>query len=306
MNSKKFQNRKNPSFQKTNIKRTQEEIENILKNFDLMVKTVNAVNKKKFSSTDFASYIVEAERILKFSVLAHYPPVCHFSDSLWYANVINGKKKIKVIFIRELFSEDYLSKNIKDKVTHIRSKDNLTHFLNGLQHRLVESARLYIKSKKKLTASTQIDRIKLNPIEIEEVDWEIFPVGDWINKEEIPNKLFEHFRKLQSKGIWRNKIFDKNRIDEIYHKLNPVTYRTGKKKFEGYVVYFFDWTDKIILECPIYGNATYVISAGKSPWQEIAKNSKWEARNDYSDQVTVINHSENWIERLEQNLKYGC
>ena len=59
------------------------------------------------------------------------------------------------------------------------------------------------------------------------------------------------------------------------------------------------------MECPIYGNATYVINSGKYSWQEIAKNSKLEARTEYSEQVTVINHSETWLERLEQNLRYG-
>ncbi len=60
-----------------------------------------------------------------------------------------------------------------------------------------------------------------------------------------------------------------------------------------------------MLECPIYGNAIYIIKRGKSTWQEIAKATKWEARTKYSDQIKVINHSETWLERLEQNLRYG-
>ncbi|HEY0657681.1 MAG TPA: hypothetical protein VGD05_04365 [Pyrinomonadaceae bacterium] len=147
-----------------------------------------------------------------------------------------------------------------------------------------------MKKKENLKKGFQESKSEETFIETEEIDWEIFPAGDWFDNEEVTTRFFDHFRNLQNKGKWRNKFFDKSRIDGIRGKLNPKTYRTGKEEFEGYIVYFFDWTNKIILECPICGNATYVINSGKYSSQEIAKNSQLDTRTEYSDQLTVINH----------------
>lgn len=140
-------------------------------------------------------------------------------------------------------------------------------------------------------------------MKIEDLSWEIFPKGNQITKEEMFAKVSEHFDYLQNNEKWKNNFFDKSRLSSIEEKLNPIECFIGKDEFEGYIVYCFDWTKKVILECPIYGNATYIISKGKHSWKEIAKASKWEARTTYSEQVTVINHSETWLERLEQNLR---
>lgn len=118
-------------------------------------------------------------------------------------------------------------------------------------------------------------------------------------------KLTSHFEQLNSLSKWRNKFPDKTRFQKIEKTLCPNKCFIGKGKFEGYVAYCFDWTNSVILECPIYGNAIYIIKRGKFTWQEIAQASKWEARTEYSEQVTVINHSETWLERLEENLRYG-
>ena len=91
---------------------------------------------------------------------------------------------------------------------------------------------------------------------------------------------------------------------KIEKTLRPNKCFVGKGEFEGYIAYCFDWTESVILECPIYGNAIYIIKRGKFTWQEIAKASKWEARTEYSAQVKVINHSNTWLERLEQSLRY--
>ncbi len=138
----------------------------------------------------------------------------------------------------------------------------------------------------------------------EDISWEILPRGAWIAKDSL-TQILEHFSRLQKNKKWKNKIFDKSRLNSIEEMLNPNKYFIGKNEFEGYIVYCFDWTEKVIIECPIYGNATYIINKGKYCWKEITKVSKWEARTNYSDQVTAVNHSETWIERVEQSLKFN-
>jgi hypothetical protein len=135
---------------------------------------------------------------------------------------------------------------------------------------------------------------------LEHLSWELLPEGEWLFKE-----LTNHFRRLTTIPKWNNKPFDEERLEKIERLLKPNKCYIGKDEFDGYVVYCFNWTQHVLLECPVYGNAIYIINQGEFTWQEIAKATKWEARTKYSSQVKVINHSETWLERLEQNLRYG-
>ena len=134
---------------------------------------------------------------------------------------------------------------------------------------------------------------------VENISWTLLPKGEWLFSE-----LTNHFRKLNLTKKWKNKIFDEDRLKKIEKSLKPNKCYVGKDEFDGYVVYCFSWTFNVVLECPTYGNAIYIIKRGKHDWQQIAKATKWEARTKYSDQVKVINHSDTWLERLKQNLKY--
>lgn len=145
-----------------------------------------------------------------------------------------------------------------------------------------------------------LKNVSNDKIKIEKIHWELLPQGEWHFAE-----LQNHFRRLSSTRKWKNKHFDEARIHKIEKKLKPAKCFIGKDEFDGYVVYCFSWTQNVILECPIYGNAIYIIKKGKSSWQEIAKATKWEARTKYSSQVKVINHNDTWLERLEQNLRYN-
>lgn len=138
-----------------------------------------------------------------------------------------------------------------------------------------------------------------NYIKVERLSWELLPQGEWLFTE-----LQNHFKRLSSTNKWRNKPFDENRLQKIEKFLKPNKCYIGNDEFEGYVVYCFNWTNSLILECPIYGNAIYIIKKGEFSWEEIAKATKWEARTKYSNQVKVINHRDTWLERLEQSLRY--
>lgn len=130
---------------------------------------------------------------------------------------------------------------------------------------------------------------------VNRLPWRILPEGEWLS-----NVLTGHYKNLSFKNKWQGKKFDENRLMKIESNLNPTHCYVGEKDFEGYVVYCFDWTDKVVLECPIYGNATYVISGN---WQEIASVSKWIARYKHSKQVAAIHHSKLWFEKLKSSLR---
>ncbi len=281
-------------------------IKNMLKYFDLMTERTNSVNNKRLAPTELASYLIDSQIISNFNI--GYSPIHYFTDNYPIATVDNGKKKLKVVIVNELFNLYSPSRIKLDSILDFISRD-FVKFKAGDSEKLLKwlkkVASYYINKRKNLGKTFQEIQNKNNLIETEDMNWEIFPVGEWFENKNATSKLFDYFRNLQNKVKWRNKFFDKSRLDGIYEKLNPQPPIYGKKKFEGYIVYFFDWTDKVILDCPIYGNATYVIKSGKYSWQEIAKNSKFEARTEYSEQVAIINHNETWLERLEQNLRYG-
>jgi len=144
------------------------------------------------------------------------------------------------------------------------------------------------------------DKVGQINLVVEKLSWQLLPEGEWLFSE-----LTNHFRQLNTIPKWKNKPFDEERLRKIEKFLKPKKCYIGKDEFDGYVVYCFNWTQHILLECPVYGNAIYIIKQGKFTWQEIAKATKWEARTKYSSQVKVINHSETWLERLEQSLRYG-
>ena len=124
---------------------------------------------------------------------------------------------------------------------------------------------------------------------VKEIFWDLLPQGEW--KTEGLIKTFKGYG-------WSKDEFDESRLTQIIKILKPTSCYIGKEKFQGYVVFGFDLSEKVVLECPKYGNAIYVI---EDDWQEITKLSKWEARQ--LSQVTVIRHSNTWFERLKENLE---
>jgi hypothetical protein len=127
---------------------------------------------------------------------------------------------------------------------------------------------------------------------IKEISWELLPKGEWET---------EGFLKIFKGYGWSEEDFDESRLKTIINKLKPSICFIGKEKFQGYqgyVVFGFNWTEKVVLECPKYGNAIYIIN---DRWKEITKLSKWEARQ--LPEVTDIRHSGNWFELLKENLE---
>lgn len=151
----------------------------------------------------------------------------------------------------------------------------------------------YLQESKKSLADLQAAKERIfadsKQLIVKEIFWDLLPQGEW--KTEGLLKTFNSYG-------WNKDEFDENRLKGIIESLNPSICYIGKEKFQGYVVFGFDWTNKVVLECPKYGNAIYII---EDDWQEITKLSKWEARK--LKEVTVIRHNETWFSRLKSNLK---
>lgn len=97
--------------------------------------------------------------------------------------------------------------------------------------------------------------------------WQPLPPG-----EASPQKVRGHYReRLHHEG--RLDKFDQARLDEVtalpYEEWLVPT--EGFGGFDAYSILTFAHTSKVLLECPIYGNAAYVIDAEEEVWREKTK-----------------------------------
>ena len=131
-------------------------------------------------------------------------------------------------------------------------------------------------------------------LKIEKLPWELLPKEKWTVEDVV--KIFRTYSFKQ----WQDATFDESRLRKIINVLKPNVCYIGEDEFEGYVVFCFDQTEKVVMECPIIGNAVYVINGN---WQEITKLSKREAKHRYTNCIKTINHNETWLERLQLLIK---
>lgn len=131
-------------------------------------------------------------------------------------------------------------------------------------------------------------------LKIEKLPWILLPKEKWTVENVV--KIFRTY----SFKRWQNATFDEGRLRKIINVLKPNFCYIGEDEFEGYVVFCFDRTEKVVMECPVVGNAVYVISGN---WQEITKLGKREAKNRHTNCIKTINHNETWLERLQLLIK---
>jgi hypothetical protein len=89
--------------------------------------------------------------------------------------------------------------------------------------------------------------------------------------------------------------YDWERLEAIEH-LDPIARYVGTKVWKGYVVFEFQHSNGVILECPKTGNATYVLEGN---WREMISASKRELRSEFRHHCTRIVHCSDWIRRVK-------
>lgn len=97
---------------------------------------------------------------------------------------------------------------------------------------------------------------------------------------------------------YKERSYDMQRIDIVLN-YRPTSVYIGKDEFDGYLVFYFEQYATAVLECPIVGNALYMI---RGDWQTLARKSKAELLHDDSGKVHRIIHYEAWTEKLHEEL----
>jgi hypothetical protein len=119
--------------------------------------------------------------------------------------------------------------------------------------------------------------------------WRLLPSGE----PPFP-KLLEYYeiRQRANPGV----VYDITRLRAV-HSLLPTRIYVGADEFDGYVVFLFSVPSYAVLECPLRGNAIYVI---RRDWQQLSKLTKSELLERHSDDIVRIVHSGDWFVRLKK------
>jgi hypothetical protein len=129
---------------------------------------------------------------------------------------------------------------------------------------------------------------------VEILEEEIFPPGTKITRE---NMLSYYNRP--SVRRWLNGDVDNSRVAAAIN-LDPIKVVTSHKIGRGYVAYVYPWTKAVMVECPVVGNATYILSG---TWRSIIGKTKGELRLQYRNQVAIRVHKGDWFERVKAELR---
>jgi len=95
-------------------------------------------------------------------------------------------------------------------------------------------------------------REQLRTSQILQLPFELLPSGG-NGVSELRSYYDGWLRRCARNG--RQPEFDWSRIEQI-ETLKPITRRVGSRKWHGYAVFEFDRSERVILECPVSGNAT--------------------------------------------------
>ena len=132
-------------------------------------------------------------------------------------------------------------------------------------------------------------------IPVESLKFELLPPGTWSISDVIAHYRREKERLHEGSG---GQIIDTMRLISM-SALRPEKCYVGSEQWLGYVVFEFTETDKVVLECPIEGNATYVLSGD---WKSMVGHSKQYLRENYPDRCTKVVHKGDWLNRVRAAL----
>jgi polyhydroxyalkanoate synthesis regulator phasin len=126
------------------------------------------------------------------------------------------------------------------------------------------------------------------------IQWQPLPPG-----EATPGKIRRHYEdRLRSEG--RLDKFDENRLDKAT-QLPFVEWWVPTEEFGGfdaYSIFSFAHTEKVLLECPIYGNAAYIIPSGEESWIDKTK----QQLIDSGEAQRIPHQGETWDAKVRQAL----
>lgn len=122
--------------------------------------------------------------------------------------------------------------------------------------------------------------------------WELLPAGQFTRE-----GVRAHYERLAR--AYPERGYEPERMDKAM-SLKPSQGWKGTGGFRGYMVFEYAGTEKVLLECPIYGNAIYVL--GKD-WRPLSRQSKGAIMAD--EETERIPHVGDWFGKMKWALGVG-
>lgn len=117
-----------------------------------------------------------------------------------------------------------------------------------------------------------------------------------------PENIREHYEgHLRRQG--KADRFDQRRLDAALELpwIDWWVPEEGFRGFDAYGILTFGGTEKVLLECPIYGNAAYVVDAGEGVWKDMTKRAMVESG--LAEQIP--HRGEYWPQKIGRALGLG-
>lgn len=128
-----------------------------------------------------------------------------------------------------------------------------------------------------------------DPNSISTLPWELAAPGE---------RTDDHVRWYYREVLGRGRLhgFSQDRLDKML-ALPRSDWQKGRAGFYGYIVLMFAHTEKVLMECPVYNNAIYVLDSGE---ERLLKMNKQELIA--SGETKRIFHVGDWYQRLKKEL----
>ncbi len=125
------------------------------------------------------------------------------------------------------------------------------------------------------------------------LSFRLLPPGTWDLKQVIDyyEREAHHWRK--GRAIQVHRI-------EALKTLKPSKCSVGTMGFMGYILFEFEWSNSVVLECPLDGNATYVLLGD---WSRMIGMNKAQLRTNFVGHFTKAVHKRRWLARVKAALQ---
>lgn len=163
--------------------------------------------------------------------------------------------------------------------------------LSNEQLRLLKLAARRVEFVRRIEKRIENTHLSSEHVPMQRLPWRVLPPG-----ENSVETVIHHYKRLQAHRP--DAPYDLDRLEKIL-SLKPSGYYVGDGEFEKYIVLNFKHTPKALLECPLFGNAIYVI---RSDWQKLSRLSKRELLAHSSRSAVKIVHRGKWFQRVKREL----
>jgi len=125
---------------------------------------------------------------------------------------------------------------------------------------------------------------------VSHLPFRLLPPGVW-----DVNHVLEYYRN-EARHWLGGRILDNERLRKV-ERLNPSHRSVGTDAHLGYILYQFSWSGVVVLECPVVGNATYILW---DDWRGMLRLTKSELRS--KTNCLCIRHTDRSFGRVRAAL----